>query len=1050
MRARARGLGGGGGGDAARGGEQGEALPRESEMAPRASASELPPEGHQGDSGGGANGGAYAGAGAHHATAGRMASRTLGGSGGGYTNRLAAAAASSDRRAHSHARPQQQRRPQHLRSLATGGTHERALAAQASDRARAHASEGLGRSLGGAHGSGDGPRAYSGKGAHGARGEKVVGSGRAFGDGAIERSPGVAGLALLSDLDLPPELDEPLTRQALSRDELDDWLERHTGGAERFASVALYCELRLRASQRATVALPSPNTTRTLVAAELLAALATKSLTRLPILIELLREVFSALFVDPDEASPQPYFVAYAEGMEELSRLRADLAEAHRAAGFWQRNAENRLASYSRAMTMLFASVAHEKFHLWRTSVVQRKMTRQKLDLAVTKFKRRAELMRAFSHWRDALLQSKLDVMSTTADELRQTTVTQAERIRELEGLLQAEQDAHSETKMEMQRLKDRLAEGDNIIKEQAEEIERLKAKLLAMEEESAMGARYAAEVRRGRRALAALAADEEAELRARMKALVDGTFQDCSVLLKQDEDTQSLLEVDPSQIMLRWANFHLQRQGLDTIRNFGADLADAKELVPLLRAALPDSVDAKLADEVDPLLIAQKCLGVMRQRIDLPEDVILPAEVLDKTTADLVYVALEQLFSFDAGLDLDRVSQAPTDHLDTVVVRARESLAQSPLIHMDEPGEDDDECIGAGARSLLEAMRDARRMVKREEESMWGLHATYMDARRRAANLSKECLAARVRGNVREMVDDSAEDEQVAYTQLVPARVMDIIPEGPGQAEALEMVSYVLGKHYKDLKRIFVFYSAGGFMSSAEYWKLMKDAKIPTKKFGSARIDLVFLKANKEYTDREAAGGVASEDNPDTELMPAEYVEAIVRLAWGRAGEKGELHEVVEKFIEQQILPNACKSDAEQFRRMLKEPDFAAVLATHRPALRKIFIKYSGADASDADGLTMNLKEVAQLFKDSLQISGGFTHHDVKKIFGNVQDAEGNDGDGADDDDELVFTEFIELLVCTCVYRDPNPFMPLDKRFSAYVTKDLVKPLKAAKKVKF
>ena len=183
---------------------------------------------------------------------------------------------------------------------------------------------------------------------------------------------------------------------------------------------------------------------------------------------------------------------------------------------------------------------------------------------------------------------------------------------------------------------------------------------------------------------------------------------------------------------------------------------------------------------------------------------------------------------------------------------------------------------------------------------------------------------------------------------------------------------------------------------------------------------------------------------------MPAEYVEAIVRLAWGRAGEKGELHEVVEKFIEQQFLPNACKSDAEQFRRMLKEPDFAAVLATHRPALRKIFIKYSGADASDADGLTMNMKEVAQLFKDSLQISGGFTHHDVKKIFGNVQDAEGNDGDGADDDDELVFTEFIELLVCTCVYRDPNPFMPLDKRFSAYVTKDLVKPLKAAKKVKF
>ena len=238
--------------------------------------------------------------------------------------------------------------------------------------------------------------------------------------------------------------------------------------------------------------------------------------------------------------------------------------------------------------------------------------------------------------------------------------------------------------------------------------------------------------------------------------------------------------------------------------------------------------------------------------------------------------------------------------------------------------------------------------------------------------------------------------------------------------------------------------------MSSAEFWKLVKDSKIPTKKFASAKIDLIFLKANKEYDEGPDAGGVDDEDNPDTELMPAEYVEVIVRMAAGRAAKGTALPEAVRELVERQILPNACKSDAEQFRGMLKAKEFVAVMDKHRKSIRKIFMKYSGADLSDKDGLTMNRKECTQLFKDALQIGGGFDFADIKRIFGNVQDLEGNAGDDAGDDEELVFTEFLELLVCVCIYRDPNPFMPLDKRFDRYVTQELIKPLKAAKKVKF
>ena len=177
------------------------------------------------------------------------------------------------------------------------------------------------------------------------------------------------GLASLSNLELPAELSTSgLLRGELARDDIDEWLASHAREEATFSSLMLYCELRMRTAEGATKALASPNVVRATTAAQLLAALAARSgAAHASVMRRLARELLAALFLDPDEVDPYPFFVAYADAQEELSRVRLRLGQVDAAERRWRRNAENRMRSYRRACGYLFNSAAHEKLHIWRT-----------------------------------------------------------------------------------------------------------------------------------------------------------------------------------------------------------------------------------------------------------------------------------------------------------------------------------------------------------------------------------------------------------------------------------------------------------------------------------------------------------------------------------------------------------------------------------------------------------------------------------------------------------------------------------------------------------
>jgi len=170
-----------------------------------------------------------------------------------------------------------------------------------------------------------------------------------------------------------------------------------------------------------------------------------------------------------------------------------------------------------------------------------------------------------------------------------------------------------------------------------------------------------------------------------------------------------------------------------------------------------------------------------------------------------------------------------------------------------------------------------------------------------------------------------------------------------------------------------------------------------------------------------------------------------MVRMAHVR--EKGRnLGEQTKSLIQNQILPNACKSESEQFRKALADKDVVLVLDKYRENLRVIFKKYAISDKSAGAAAqaapSMNFKEVVEMMKACNLYGNGIDQNDLDVIFGAVQDSDGNDEGEGDDSKEMVFPEYLEMMAAIGIYRNPNPYMPLNKRLEGFFGNDLVKPL--------
>ena len=332
-----------------------------------------------------------------------------------------------------------------------------------------------------------------------------------------------------------------------------------------------------------------------------------------------------------------------------------------------------------------------------------------------------------------------------------------------------------------------------------------------------------------------------------------------------------------------------------------------------------------------------------------------------------------------------------------------------------------------------------------------------------------------------------------------------------------------VLERHFNDLKRIYRHYScaepgAAGTMDLNELWMLVKDTKLLDNHLTLNDVQHLFTAtANAEVTNENAnpknTTNTSSTSKTNNgimvvvnELMAPQFVEALVRLsdakfhdvatAWrdqsndsGLQSEESTkinsnesksnfltLAQCLEKMLDEYIIPYACRSDADRFRRDLSRLEVKAVFRRHRDRLQQLFKKWC-VDSSEV----MDASQFRSFARDRNFISASFTETELFSVFNKIQDEEGamlastgglqlhagaaskikkskikkDKEAGTKEDkeivvetvpdqqesvamgqlnDEMTFSEFCEALAAIAVFKDPDPYLPLHQKLESFI----------------
>jgi hypothetical protein len=310
-------------------------------------------------------------------------------------------------------------------------------------------------------------------------------------------------------------------------------------------------------------------------------------------------------------------------------------------------------------------------------------------------------------------------------------------------------------------------------------------------------------------------------------------------------------------------------------------------------------------------------------------------------------------------------------------------------------------------------------------------------------------------RTTIEEDVDDGS------FTALDQAQISDVFKKLPSietgsrgltsreQEDTMTRLHEFLVFHLRNSRQIFDHYSAAahggekGTMDRSEYWRLVKDVGMH-KQMSSAEIDLLFQKANIDY----AKTGTNRVADMDAELQPIEFIEVLIRLSYEKYKQK-DLVIRLELLYKNDLLPNAQAANKNAFQEMLRNPRLKRVMQTNKRRLRSLFKIYAaGGDSSLSSSgggfssemnsvSTISPSELVKLCRDLKLVGVGKTLSDtiIRRIFAHVQ--QDDDGQGGDEDDnEMVFEEFTDIVVALTCFTDADPYFPLEKKVEKFCGK--------------
>ena len=197
-----------------------------------------------------------------------------------------------------------------------------------------------------------------------------------------------------------------------------------------------------------------------------------------------------------------------------------------------------------------------------------------------------------------------------------------------------------------------------------------------------------------------------------------------------------------------------------------------------------------------------------------------------------------------------------------------------------------------------------------------------------------------------------------------------------------------------------------------------------------------------------------------------------LAQLAALRMDKTLPVYERLQSLVLQHIVPFSQPSNSALFNQLVGQPkvcrrtlqfqqyyviarlDGAYTVLRHKvkayfgrteTAFRRIYKLFAAADEEDDDNLSMlNLKEFTTYVHDcQLQTSCGMTGAKARKIFTDVVGlSAAENGDVAELDLEegpqMVFADFLLSTCALCMYRYPDPFVPLDAKLDLFEANDI------------
>ena len=260
--------------------------------------------------------------------------------------------------------------------------------------------------------------------------------------------------------------------------------------------------------------------------------------------------------------------------------------------------------------------------------------------------------------------------------------------------------------------------------------------------------------------------------------------------------------------------------------------------------------------------------------------------------------------------------------------------------------------------------------------------------------------------------------------------RIVDICNDEP----EFERVKVVLEEYSSSIQQVYDTYSYGnGPISVVEFLKLVQESGITnTTDYSRHQVMDILLKSQGGYVDYQDAREVAralEELNPFQELLPLEFIEALVRVAHERfLSDCTYLHQRIRKFVKEYLHVAGTRLSSNIFLQEVRSPPVQYVFKEFRSQLGKSFSSYSQI-GGHLSSKYITLGEFLQFMKDSRLIDDtSCTKETATKIIHSVRCDHLQSRVNLRKLD-IIYPEFTEALAAVCYHKCPDPYIPLHRK---------------------